>query len=56
MLRCSRGQQHFAPDLGSCMRGIQLQAYDEVLNSYRSRRAVAEDMWGAALAEKKRRR
>ncbi len=46
----SRGQQHYAPELGSCMRGIQLQAYDEVLNSYRSRRAVAEDMRGAALA------
>lgn len=46
----SRGQQHFAPELGSCMRGIQLHAYDEVLNSYRSRRAVAEDMRGAALA------
>ncbi|WP_155520056.1 hypothetical protein, partial [Acinetobacter pittii] len=29
---------------------IQLQAYDEVLDSYRARRASAEDMRGTALA------
>ncbi|MGQ9951336.1 DEAD/DEAH box helicase [Pseudomonas aeruginosa] len=46
----NRGLQRFAPELGSAMRGLQLQTYDEVLNSYRARRASAEDMRGAALA------
>lgn len=46
----ARGTQHHAPELGVVMRGVQLQAYDEVLNGYRARRASAEDMRGTALA------
>lgn len=46
----NRGLQHFAPELGTAMRGLQLQTYDEVLNDYRARRASAEDMRGTALA------
>ncbi|MCY1351446.1 hypothetical protein D9M69_377110 [compost metagenome] len=46
----SRGLQHHAPELGACMRGIQLQAYDSVLDEYRGKRAGGQDMRGAALA------
>lgn len=46
----SRGFQRYAPELGSVMKGVQLQTYDEVLDGYRSRRASAEDMRGTALA------
>ncbi|MCD4867148.1 MULTISPECIES: DEAD/DEAH box helicase [unclassified Pseudomonas] len=46
----SRGIQHYAPELGAVMKGVQLQTYDEVLDGYRSRRASAEDMRGTALA------
>ena len=46
----ARGIQHHAPELGVVMQGVQLQAYDEVLNGYRARRASAEDMRGTALA------
>lgn len=44
------GLQRYAAQLGVVMKGIQLQAYDEVLDSYRARRASAEDMRGTALA------
>lgn len=43
------GQQLHAPHLSVCMKGIQLQTYDAVLNEFRARRAT-EDMRGAALA------
>lgn len=46
----SQGIQQHAPELGACMRGLQLKIYDDVLGDYRARRAVAEDMRGAALA------
>jgi SNF2 family DNA or RNA helicase len=46
----SRGIQHYAPELGAVMRGLQLQAYDQVLDGYRARRASSEDMRGLALA------
>lgn len=46
----ARGVQQYAPELGVVMRGVQLQAYDDVLNGYRARRTGAEDMRGAALA------
>ncbi|BBV99165.1 DEAD/DEAH box helicase [Pseudomonas monteilii] len=44
------GLQRHATQLGVVMKGNQLQIYDEVLNSYRARRASAEDMRGTALA------
>lgn len=43
------GQQVPAPNLAVCMSGPQLQAYDAVLDGYRSQRA-SEDMRGRALA------
>lgn len=43
------GPQVYAPNLAICMSGLQLQAYDAVLDSYRSQRA-SEDMRGRALA------
>lgn len=48
--QASQGIQEHASELGACMRGPQLQAYDDVLSDYRSRRAIAEDMRGAALS------
>lgn len=44
-----RSQLH-APELGACMSGMQLRYYDDVLSDYRSRKAVADDMRGAALS------
>lgn len=46
----TQGLQRHAAELGAVMKGIQLQAYDEVLDNYRARRAGIEDMRGAALA------
>lgn len=43
------GQQVYDPNLAVCMNGLQLQAYDAVLDGYRSQRAN-EDMRGRALA------
>ena len=43
------GQVVPAPNLAVCMTGLQLQAYDTVLDGYRSQRA-SEDMRGKALA------
>jgi SNF2 family DNA or RNA helicase len=43
------GPQVYAPNLAICMSGLQLQAYDAVLDGYRSQRA-SEDMRGRALA------
>lgn len=48
--QADHGLQRHATQLGVVMKGIQLQTYDEVLNSYRARRASAEDMRGTALA------
>ncbi|MEX7220525.1 hypothetical protein AB2C89_32930, partial [Pseudomonas aeruginosa] len=48
--QADHGLQRYAAQLGVVMKGIQLQAYDEVLDSYRARRASAEDMRGTALA------
>jgi hypothetical protein len=48
--QAARGLQHYAPELGTAMRGIQLQVYDSVLDDYRARRASADDMRGSALA------
>jgi len=48
--QADHGLQRHATQLGVVMKGIQLQIYDEVLNSYRARRASAEDMRGTALA------
>lgn len=42
--------QRYHPELGRVMSGIQLQAYDAVLDKYRSRRASDDNMQGAALA------
>ena len=44
-----QGIQHYTPELGAVMQGIQLQTYDNVLDEYRARRASAEDMRGLAL-------
>ena len=41
--------QEFAKELGNCMRGLQLKAYDDVLDDYHKRQAAADDMRGAAL-------
>lgn len=43
------GQQLHAAHLAVCMKGIQLQTYDAVLDDFRARRAT-EDMRGTALA------
>lgn len=48
--QADHGLQRHATQLGVVMKGNQLQIYDEVLNSYRARRASAEDMRGTALA------
>ncbi|WP_027595055.1 DEAD/DEAH box helicase [Pseudomonas sp. LAIL14HWK12:I7] len=48
--QADQGLQRHATQLGVVMKGNQLQIYDEVLNSYRARRASAEDMRGTALA------
>lgn len=48
--QADHGLQRHATQLGVVMKGNQLQFYDEVLNSYRARRASAEDMRGTALA------
>lgn len=48
--QADHGLQQHATQLGVVMKGNQLQIYDEVLNSYRARRASAEDMRGTALA------
>ncbi|WP_313327449.1 DEAD/DEAH box helicase [Pseudomonas qingdaonensis] len=48
--QADHGLQRHATQLGMVMKGNQLQIYDEVLNSYRARRASAEDMRGTALA------
>jgi SNF2 family DNA or RNA helicase len=42
--------QRYHPELSRVMSGLQLQAYDAVLDEYRSRRASDENMQGAALA------
>ena len=44
-----QGIQRHTPELGTVMKGIQLQTYDNVLDEYRARRASAEDMRGLAL-------
>lgn len=44
-----QGLQRYAPELGTTMKGIQLQMYDNVLDDYRARRASSEDMRGLAL-------
>lgn len=44
-----QGIQLYEPELGVVMQGLQLQAYDNVLDEYRARRASAEDMRGLAL-------
>lgn len=43
------GMSH-VPNLATVMRGAQLQAYDAVLNDYRTRRDAEEDLRGIALA------
>lgn len=43
-------QQRYHPELGRVMSGMQLQAYDAVLDDYRSRKATTDNMQGAALA------
>lgn len=43
------GQLVHAPHLSRCMAGVQLKAYDAVLDDYRSQR-TSEDMRGRALA------
>ncbi|QPG62681.1 DEAD/DEAH box helicase [Pseudomonas sp. BIGb0427] len=48
--QADHGLQRHATQLSVVMKGNQLQIYDEVLNSYRARRASAEDMRGTALA------
>lgn len=48
--QADHGLQRHATQLGVVMKGNQLQIYDEVLNSYRARRASAEEMRGTALA------
>ncbi len=48
--QANHGLQRHAAQLGAVMKGIQLQTYDEVLDSYRAQRASAEDMRGTALA------
>ncbi len=42
--------QRYHPELSRVMSGLQLQAYDAVLDEYSSRRASDENMQGAALA------
>ncbi|MGI2189548.1 DEAD/DEAH box helicase [Shewanella oncorhynchi] len=43
-------QQQYHPELARVMNGMQLQAYDAVLDDYRGRKASADNMQGAALA------
>jgi SNF2 family DNA or RNA helicase len=44
------GMQKYSSGLGICMRGPQLAAYDEVLDSYRRKRDAGGEIRGAALA------
>lgn len=43
-------QQRYHPELGRVMTGMQLHAYDNVLDDYRGRKVSAGNMQGAALA------
>lgn len=43
-------QLRYRPELGSVMSGLQLQAYDAVLDEYRNQKARADNMQGAALS------